>query len=179
MATFEIKISDLHWLPKNEPDDGMDLCLHGCASVKINDEVLSDKESGDWAVSATALYLLRTLKSDYQPDDFSSQLLPHCGHFIIAEDDKPVEIWGCPNGVDWTIKHIDGGVVKLISMKGSEALISEEDYQAIVFAFADKVEQFYKDSRPRIIPDDEFDKKGYNAFWTEWRKLRNKFSSNG
>jgi hypothetical protein len=169
---FEIRILDLHWIKEDEPDDGKDLCLHGRVFIKIGDEVLSDKESGSWTVSSTGLYLLRTLTTDYQPDDFCSQLLPCCGHFIVAEDNKPVEIFGCPNGVDWTIKHIRGKGVKHISANGSEAMISEEDYRNIVFDFADKVEDFYRNALPRQATIDGFTDIGYAAFWQEWKMLK-------
>lgn len=83
---FDIKILDLHWI-KNI-DDPTDLCAHGYVFVKIGDEVVADRDSLDFTVSATALYLMRTLKNNYKKDDYASQLLPCCGHFIIAEDKK-------------------------------------------------------------------------------------------
>ncbi|MDR2905757.1 MAG: hypothetical protein LBU73_07380 [Helicobacteraceae bacterium] len=172
---FEIKILKLHWVDKNDPtvqyDDREDLCLHGELFIRIGNEVLLDFESGAWTLSAASLFLMRTLKMDYKPDDFENLLIPCCGHFIIAEENQPVQVCGCPNGAEWTIKHIDGGFVKHISSKGEEATITEEEYRKIVFDFADKVEQFYKDN-PRVLPTDEFELQGYNAFWKEWRKMR-------
>ena len=168
---FDIKILDLHWI-KNV-DDPTDLCAHGHVFVKIGDEVISNKDSLDVTVSATALYLMRTIKSNYKMDDYASQLLPCCGHFIIADDNKNfVDICGCPSGIDWTIIHTDDNKIKHISDNGKEATIDKDAYKKIVLDFADQVENFYKTSLPKTILTDDFDKKGYLTFWKEWRDLR-------
>ena len=172
---FEIKILKFHWIEEDNPDNKEDLCLHGKIFIRIGNEILSDFESGSWTLSAASLFLLRTLKMDYKPDDFENLLIPCCGHFIIAEENKSVEVLGCPNGVEWTIKHIGGGLVRHISNNGSETTITEEEYRKIVLDFADKVEQFYIDN-PRTLPDDEFDLQGYNGFWRDWKELRNENS---
>ena len=169
---FEIEILKIHWIDEDNPDDKEDLCLHGEIFIRIANEVLSDFESGSWTLSAASLFLLRTLKTDYKPNDFENLLIPCCGHFIIAEENETVSILGCPNGIDWSIKHIVGNQVKHISNKGSEATITEEEYRMIVFDFADKVEQYYKDN-PRILPKNEFDLQAYNNFWKDWKDLRN------
>jgi hypothetical protein len=170
--SFEIKILKCHWIQEDNPDDKEDLCLHGKIFIRIGDEILSDFESGSWTLSAASLFLLRTLKMDYKPDDFENLLIPCCGHFIIAEENKPVAVLGCPSGIEWTIKHIGDGLVKHISNNGSEAIITEEEYRKVVLDFADEVEQFYIDN-PRILPDDEFNLQGYNGFWKDWKELRN------
>ncbi len=171
---IEIKILDLHWI-KNI-DSPADLCAHGHVYVKIGEEVVADKESLDVTVSATALYLMRTLKSNYKKDDYASQLLPCCGHFIIAEDGKEsVSICGCQSGIDWTIVHIDSNKIKHITVNGEYAIIDKDDYKEMVLAFADQVENFYKTSLPKILPADEFDRNGYLAFWKEWEKLRSEW----
>ena len=168
---FDIKLLDIHWI-KNV-DDPTDLCAHGHVFVKIGKEVVADKDTFDIALSSTALYLMRTIKHDYKKDDFASQLLPCCGHFIIADTDTDfVTIMGCNSGIDWTIIHTDNNKIKHISDSGNEITIDIEEYKKLVFAFADQVEKFYSDSRPKTIPSDDFDKKGYLTFWKEWRNLR-------
>ncbi len=77
---FELELLDLHWI--NNTDDPTDLCAHGYVFVKIGNEVVANKDDLEVAVSTTALYLLRTLKNNYKKDDFASQLLPCCGHFL-------------------------------------------------------------------------------------------------
>jgi hypothetical protein len=170
--TFDLKIIDLHWI-KNE-DDPNDLCAHGHVYLKIGDEIVSDGETGDWTLSSTALSLMRTIEQDYKKNDYDNQLLPCCGHFIIADDkEETVTIQGCDTGINWTITHRNE-TVEHQTDKGEKAIIKKGDYRKIVFSFADKVEQFYKDSQPKIIPTDDFDRKGYLTFWKEWRRLRNK-----
>lgn len=116
---------------------------------------------------------MRTIKHDYKKDDFASQLLPCCGYFITADTDTDfVTIMGCNSGIDWTIIHTDNNKIKHISDSGNEITIDIEEYKKLVFAFADQVEKFYSDSRPKTIPSDDFDKKGYLTFWKEWRNLR-------
>ena len=168
---FEIKILDLHWI-KNE-DDPEDHCAHGHIYVRIGDEVISDYHTGDWTLSATALSLLRTIKQEYKKGDFGNQLIPCCGFFMIAdESEETVNIIGCPNGIDWTIIH-HADMVEHQSDKGERAVINRDNYRKLIFEFADKVEQFYADSRPKTIPTDDFDRKGYLTFWKEWKRLRN------
>lgn len=169
---FDLKISDLHWLINT--DEQNDLCCHGTVQVKIGDESFCND---DTAVSATALYLLRTIKKDYKIGDFNNPLLPHCGHFFIPVDEISVEIQGCPIGVEWTIIHTKDNKIKHISESGAEAVINKEVYKNLVFDFADQVESFYQNSLPKILPEDDFNKNGYLAFWNEWKKLRNEFSN--
>lgn len=168
---FDIRILDLHWI--TEGDDPSDLCAHGHVYVRIADEVVSDRQTGDWTLSSTALSLMRTINQDYKKGDFGNQLIPCCGFFMIADDyEESVTIVGCANGIDWTIIH-HAGMVEHLTDQGKRAVISRDTYRNIVFDFADKVEQFYTDSQPKIIPDDDFERKGYLTFWKEWRRLRN------
>lgn len=171
--TFDIKILDLHWI--TDVDEPADLCAHGHVYLKIGDQIVSDKSTGDWTLSSTALSLLRTIEKDYEKDDYSNQLLPCCGHFFIADDNqKTVIIQGCDTGIDWKIIHTNDNKVRHVLNNGNEATIDKDIYKNIVFNFADTVEQFFKDSKPKTIPTDDFDKKGYLTFWKEWRNLRDK-----
>lgn len=168
---FEINILDLYWIngAKNDPKD---LCLHGIVDVIIGDEVIADKY--DCTVSSTGLYLLKSLEEDHLKDKSLNQMLPCCGFFIIPNDvDEYVEISGCPNGIDWSVVH-EENFVKLITEKGTEVSIDISLYKEIVFYFADKIQFFYNKCEKKIIPEDEFDKKGYLAFWREWDIRKNK-----
>src|SRR4051812_8858786 len=99
---FEIKLLDTYWI--TGVDDPNDLCAHGHVLVRIGEEVVSDKNKSDVTVSAAALHLMRTITKNYKKNDFASQLIPHCGHFIISEaHNEFVIISGCPIGIDWTI----------------------------------------------------------------------------
>lgn len=172
---FEIKIIDLYWL--EHIDDPVDLCAHGHVYVRIKDEILSDKDSLEITISATALYLMRTLKNNYKKNDYASQLLPCCGHFITIDDNQEdrVHIHGCLSGIDWTIIHTEDGKVKHTSESGKVAMIDRETYREMVLAFADEVEDFYKKSLPKNLPEDKFDRSAYLTFWKEWRNLRDEW----
>ena len=162
---FSLSVSAMTWLPGS--DETEDLCLHGHAAVMIGDELLEY----DATVSATALYLLKSLKKDHKIYE-SNQMLPCCGFFMIANEDlSSVDICGCPNGIDWSVLH-EGDTVVLVTAAGNTVRIPWEDYRATVFAFADKIEAFYKKSEPKAIPHDAFEEDGYQAFWNEWRAIR-------
>lgn len=97
------------------------------------------------------------------------QMVPCCGHFLIANKDlSQVTISGCDNGLDWSVVHENGGV-RLILPSGESEWVSLRDYQAEVLRFADKVESYYQSCKLKKIPDDEFSKNGYIAFWNEWK----------
>ncbi len=173
-SDFNIEIIDLHWL-KNE-DDPTDLCAHGHLYLKIGTQIISEYETGDWTLSSTALSFLRTIENNYVKDEYSNQLLPCCGYFFIAsEDQKTVIIQGCNIGIDWKIIHQDNNTIKHIFDNGYEVIIDKEKYKKKVIGFADKIEQFFNDSQTKIIPSDDFDRRGYLAFWKEWRDLRDRW----
>jgi hypothetical protein len=171
-SSFEIKLLNIHWLNDAAEDiQGGDLCAHSDVYLRIGDEILSDKGTGPWTVSATGLYLLRTLTQNYTPSMWSNFLLPCCGHFFVKEKEEPVAIIGCDIGVDWTITHEEDNNVRHVSEKGSVATISESDYRAMIFDFTGKIEDFYARSRGQIF-EEKYQKEGYEAFWAEWHELR-------
>lgn len=167
MGLFSIEATSFEWIgaTKDDPDD---LCLHGHAIACIGDHKLEY----DATISATALYLLKTLTEDHIMDT-ENQMLPCCGHFVIPNDTLDnVTILGCPNGIDWSVIH-DGDTVILELSDGTKERISIEDYRKAVLTFADKVEAFYKSCTPKRKPEEEFDRNGYIAFWNEWHRRRN------
>ena len=150
MSKFNIEASDLIWICDN-PDDPEDLCLHGHVKAEIGENVLED----DGTVSATALYLLKTLTEDKLMAPHDIQMIPCCGHFMIANDDLTnVTILGCDYGTDWSTIHTARGV-KIILPTGEETVIPLEEYKAAVFAFVDSIEAFYQSCTPKKIPSDE------------------------
>ena len=167
MGTFKIDGDNFEWIG-GVKDDPQDLCLHGHVTVHVGDTVLEDIGT----VSATALYLLKTLTEDKIMAYHDIQMIPCCGHFIIANQDlTEVQISGCDTGTDWSTVH-DGENVKIILPSGQEELIPFTVYKEEVFRFADKVEDFYKACTPKVIPADEFERNGYITFWKEWRRRR-------
>jgi hypothetical protein len=170
-SCFDLKLLDIYWI--ENLDEPYDLCAHGHVLVQIGTEIVSDQNSLNVTVSATALYLMRTLTSNYQEGDYFSQLLPCCGHFLMVDEaEEKVVICGCPSGIDWTITHKEDGTIAHRSNNGQVAIISKDAYQKLVFEFADQVEQFYQSSSPKILPTDDYDQQAYRLFWNEWRQLR-------
>lgn len=167
MAGFRIDTTEMYWVD-GCADDPEDLCLHGHAVAIVG----SEKLEYDCTVSATALYLLKTLTEDHLLHE-GNQMLPCCGHTYVP--DKALEnvtIIGCPNGIDWTVKHA-GNEVVLITEDGTEATVSLEEYRQEVYQFADKIEQFYQSCSPKKRPKDQWERDGYAAFWREWHRRRN------
>jgi hypothetical protein len=168
---IKIKVNTLYWIDETK-DDPNDLCLHGDIIVTIGEEELSYS----CTVSAAALRMLKTLSEDHLPTK-GDQMLPCCGDFMIPNKTlDEVEIIGCDNGIDWTVLH-DNGMVKLINEKGNTVFAYYLQYKEEVLRFADTVENFYKESLPKNIPEDEFERNGYIAFWNEWYRRKRDLKS--
>ncbi len=168
MNRFHIDAYDFEWITGLK-DDPTDKCLHGRAVVVIGDEVLEDT----CTVSATALYLLKSLTDDKTSED-GYLMLPCCGHFYISNEDMTeVYISGCDLGTDWEIRHTDGGV-RLILENGKEEFVDMEEYKREVFRFCDNIKAYYDSCSPKVFGDDkdDFNRRGYTAFWNEWNSRR-------
>ena len=110
MGTFKIDAENFSWIQGTE-DDPNDLCLHGHAVAYIGNRRLEY----DATVSATALYLLKSLTENHIMYE-DNQMLPCCGFFYLPNETLDnVVISGCPNGIDWTIKHENDDVVLILS----------------------------------------------------------------
>ncbi|MBX0289337.1 hypothetical protein K3G63_02745 [Hymenobacter sp. HSC-4F20] len=172
---FELELLTIDWLENT--DEKEDLCAHGNVLVRIGSTILSDSKKGKWTVSAAALFLLRTITQNHTvAASVGDQLLPCCGFTMwpVAESDD-VLVFGCPNGVDWTVEHIPEGVQ--LTPPGEESVVvSTVEYQEAVLQFADKVYAFYQSSEPKLLPTDPNDAAGYVAFWREWHRRYQQFS---
>ena len=173
MEPFSLDAGAFCWI-NGEGDDPEDLCLHGHAEARIAGETVAF----DCAVSAAALYLLKSLTEDHilgRPGQ--EQFFPCCGFFCVADETgENVEIVGCDNGADWTLRHEEENV-RLILPDGKEQVVPLADYRAQVFAFADKVEGYYRRCAPEVLPEDEFGRRGFLTFWREWRRRRGRSAS--
>jgi|GEM_PF-240513 len=168
---FSIEIKRLWWIKDDGNDDPKDLCLHGDVTARIGEETLED----DCTISAAALYLLRSLTEDHAFDSpgalFKSGLmLPCCGHSMHA-DGENVLIIDCPNGTDWAVHHVSKSV-ELMTEQGERVIVPLEEYREAVFAFADQVMAYYFQCQPKILPEEDFARDGYLAFWREWARRR-------
>lgn len=166
---FSIEITNPIWICNN-PDDPHDLCSHGHVTLRYGNKVLAED---DVTTSAAALMLMRSLENDHLPyPDSSSQLLPCCGHTMLPqEDSEDVLLLGCPSGIDPEVRHIEGRIA-LTFQDGLSIQINKEEYAAAVFEFVDHVEEFYAACSPKILSDDDFDKRGYELFWEEWHRRK-------
>lgn len=162
---FTIGFDNIGWLDGLETDPG-DYCAHAHAVARIGGETLEYEAT----VSATALYLLKSLSEDHHAHE-EEQFLPCCGFNIFEKNDGTgdVVILGCPNGVDWDLVH-SGDAVIITTDSGAETVVPFDEYREEVLAFADKVEAFYDSQPPRKPADD--DAAAYRAFWEEWHRRR-------
>ena len=168
---FALEVSNLHWLEAGDPRD--DLCAHGSVYVRIGAETLVTHDDHDeWTLSAGSLYLLRALLRDHTPDHrVGEHLIPCCGFNMWVDDQGDLLILGCPNGVDWSVRHLDSEV-KLESPSGTSVMVSEQAWRDAVLEVADAVRAFYRSSPPRRVPKEAASLEGYEAFWSEWDRLR-------
>lgn len=165
-GVFSIETKKLHWI-NGDGDDPDDLCLHGDVVAQIGNEIFDV----NCTVSATALYLLKSLEEDHFMQQ-GNQMLPCCGHdYVPNETNDAVIILGCPNGVDWSVLH-QNNRIKLVSEKGIETCIDFEAYRTTVFEFADTIRAFYAQCGEKNMPKDVSSKNGYLAFWNEWNRRR-------
>lgn len=174
MGIFRIDVDRLGWIggPEDDPDDR---CLHGHVTVQVG--AVSMEDTG--TVSATALYLLKTLTEDKPMSPHDIQMVPCCGFFLVANRElSQVTILGCDTGLDWATVHENGGV-RITLPSGASEWVDLPAYRAQVFAFADKVEGYYRTCRPKRLPENEFDRNGYIAFWNEWRWRRGQNTQTG
>ena len=164
----ELKALNLHWLENCEAE--RDLCAHGSVYLKLGDKIVSEEKPDDWTVSAAAYYFLKTLKENHSISE-DSHLIPHCGHTMWeVGEEKELYIGGCDIGVDWNITHLLHKVIHEI-VEGEFVETDFDQWRDEVCKFSDEVMKFYEISSSKII-DDEEDKKGFELFMKEWKRLR-------
>lgn len=159
---------DLHFLGNTEEERRQDLCLHGKVTMRVNGHLFTDEK--ECCVTASALRFLRSLSSNHKTgeDEF---LFPCCGNMLIpSEDGKTVTIIGCPNGEDLEISTHRRGNQARIQRENISQFVTFDEYRAAVLAYAKQVLRFLQNSPERVFKD-EFEKKGYEAFLTEYQDL--------
>lgn len=170
---FEIEILDIHWL-ENTPEE-IDLCAHGQVKVRIGNEIIADKKENEnhWTLSAMSIHLLRTIENNHNSENLVGEhLIPCCGHHIDhLENNNDVHIQGCFTGINYWVEHNQQNV-KLTTETKTEIVIPKNEYDDEIKNFVDKVEEFYKISSPKQLPEDEYDRTGYEMMWKEWKRRR-------
>ncbi|HEU4401822.1 MAG TPA: hypothetical protein VFT43_06925 [Candidatus Polarisedimenticolia bacterium] len=169
-TVLSIRPHNLHWLAGTPAQK--DLCAHGGLLLTHEGQVLIDDADKNWALSAAALMLLRTLTSDHTPQSrVGDQLFPCCGHAMFVQPGRD-EVWipGCANGRDWQVLHGEGKV-SLVFEGGRQVSVSQAEWRAAVLEFSEAVEGFYA-GNARKQPFDAYDAAGFEAFRAEWARRR-------
>jgi hypothetical protein len=160
---------EIGWVSEkvNPPDD---YCVHARVEFSVADVVLVSPSEGIWTVSASALFLLRSLTANHTeefPVAEHNYLFPHCAMDAWPDDGKyGLVLAGCQNGVDVFIEHEPEGVTLVREEK--RATVSNHEWSAAVLSFVEKVELFYLESKPKNELHDEFSRRGWRLFWEEW-----------
>jgi hypothetical protein len=168
---IELKALNLHWRGNNDLEKQRDLCAHSQVFMKIENKIVSDASLEDWTVSASAYYFIKSLKTNHD-GKIEPQLIPCCGFnmYAVGVNNNELLISGCPNGINWTIKHSENKVVH--QFEDGEIIETDfNEWRNVVCDFSDEVMKFYEVSLPKIVDDYE-DKKGFELFMKEWKRLR-------
>ncbi len=177
---IEIIVQDLGWVT-GEEDVIWDQCAHGTVVFRVNETTFVEPEDGNWTVSATGLYLLRTLSFDHTLENSVAEgsfLFPCCAfNAWPIEDNKEFKVLlcsGCSQGIDIAVRHVAGKVH--LEAEDKVEQVTETEWRQAVLAFVRQVEGLYASCTPKIYIDDEFDRKGWQAFWQEWRERIDKIN---
>ncbi|MBN1917466.1 MAG: hypothetical protein JW889_06115 [Verrucomicrobia bacterium] len=167
--SFSIEILDQHWQSGCAPEH--DYCSHGRIRLRIGG-VWIEEGVEEWGISESALALLRTLESDHSSEcRVADRLIFHgCGTLLMS---------GCPIGIDWSVRHLDGSVhlgdiVRYDTTSEREAThfsemkaeVSPNEYRRQVVAFARKARELFDGVTKEF--DDAFDRDQYERFWAEY-----------
>ncbi|MBR4000350.1 MAG: hypothetical protein IKI93_18630, partial [Clostridia bacterium] len=77
----------------------------------------------------------------------------------------------CPFGFDFSVIH-EGDIVRISAENCGEVTVTIDEYRSEVYAFADRVMAFYRESAPKQF-DNSASEKGFTAMMREWNRLRN------
>jgi hypothetical protein len=167
-----LRTGDLHWVDR-VVDNPTDQCVHGDVELSAAGTTFVVPGGGAWNLTAAGLFLLRTLTENNTPSDSvceGNYLFPCCGFnpMLIGSGKYPLVIQGCPNGIDVSVEHLDAGI-RLSADGGKTALVSDAEWRAAVLGFAAQIEAWYARHPPRAEPGSEFDARGWEALWSEWK----------
>ncbi|QRN82855.1 hypothetical protein JR338_10600 [Chloroflexota bacterium] len=158
---------NMHWVGGSK-DDEKDLCAHGNIFLEVNGITLVDGKTEDFTVSAAAIFLLRTLETDYIKDSLhENQIFPCCGFYMaVDEHSENAIIPGCFDGVDFDVLHEFGNIRLLFDDK--EYIVSEKEWCEAILHFSALIKAFYNSCRPKVVDSNDFKKAGYERFLSEW-----------
>jgi hypothetical protein len=182
MVKIVLRPDDLHWIDR-AADNLSDQCVHGEVELSVDGATFVEPRGGDWNLTAAGLFLLRTLTDNNTPSEKVCEgnfLIPCCGFnpWLVGTDRYPLVILGCNRGVDVFIEHVSDGI-RLSSESGKSALVSPIEWRHAVLGFVAKVEDWYALNAPRAEPGSDFDARGWEALWNEWKSRREAARSAG
>jgi hypothetical protein len=171
----------LHWLKDDGLDCPNDLCAHSPVNFSIGKVSLLTAADGDFTVSASSIYLLRSLTSNHiiEPNTEAplsgtsttyENLFPCCGHTMIDNGEFDVQITGCPNGSNFNVTHLADSIRVHVNEQ-THFDVRQNDWKSAVLSFVDTVREFYNNSELKT-PADDFASAGYNAMIAEWDRRR-------
>src|SRR5262249_36202136 len=138
----------------------------------IDDATLIKPSDGDWTVSASAVYLLRTLSQPHtKQQPVAEYLFPCCGNGMFdVEGQDDVLIIGCNTGIDFEVVRT-GDQTFLTAADGVRCIVTAAAWSMAVCDFADRVQAFYAGSSPKK-PEDDADRAGFIKLTNEWARRR-------
>ena len=172
---FKIIPHKLHWLGKDETKDQ---CVHGGVQVEFDEKVFLTPEAGDWNLSATGLYLLRTLERSHSEKDSVTEkfyFIPCCAHAIYPYKKSRygfVMTGGCGNGFDIEVMHNSESGNVVVSGGEHETTLELKDWETVVTKFTNEIARFYLNSETKSSPADPEEKLVWGMYWKEWEMRR-------
>ena len=116
--------------------------------------------------------MLKAIDTNYTPNQYASQILPCCGFTMFADlAQGDVCIIGCPEGDEFSISHLSEWT-QLIFPGHEPVMVQYKTFQSSVLEFIDTIELIYRQSKPKCIPVDNFDKEAYEYFWKDWSRMK-------
>jgi hypothetical protein len=163
-----LSADNLTWLD-TDGDSPDDLCAHSTVWFSVDGlEIVAPSE--EWTVSASAIYLLRTLeRSHTKADPVGEHLFPCCGFSMYAVDNSDdVLITGCPLGIDASVEHL-GDRIKITAESGESKSVPKSQWFNAVLQFSASIREFYDSSAEKTFGDDVA-RDGYNKMMSEWER---------
>lgn len=179
-SLFHLRILEQHWLEDISLVE--DLCSHGKIELVIGGQVISRGDE-EYGISESALALLRTLESDHcSTHQVADRLIFHgCGIILMM---------GCPIGIDWGVKHTSGTILiseivryettierDAVHFKDMQVKVPLEDYRKEIVDFAKEAKALFSGIKKTF--SDDYSRKQYESFWSEYNCLFEQYSNMG
>ncbi len=144
---IELKALNPHWLESVEDSD-YDLCVHSQVWLKIGDKIVSNNESGDWTISASAYQFLKSVKENHYSNE-DEQLLPCCGFNFYKVENK-FFFGNCGTGINWNILHNNDKIVHQFN-DGEKIEVDFDEWRNAILKFSQDVFSFMRNLLPESL----------------------------